>query len=318
MGIDAQSLMLLGLARKRGCDFSEVLTVGRQSLQLEDRELILFLHSIRRPDLAANVGTIKGDGYCEGLMRAVFGAKHVESVDASDFERASIVHDMNFPLPGDRQFSVVLDFGCLEHIFNFPVAIENVIKSCKIDGHVIHALPSNNWCGHGFYQFSPELFFNLYSDRRGFRDTEVFLVELGRRAHWYRVRSTLDMKRRVNVINREKTYVFVLTRKFAAGISSIGTPLQQSDYVEKWNVADQAEDPFEARVVTDERQKGALKAGLSSFVKPLRLGLRRIRYRLIGYRERLHPGRNDMELFPVSDFVSGDSVGDRPGEGPRE
>ena len=46
------------------------------------------------------------------------GAKQVESIDAAPYENASIIHDMNFPLPGGTRYSMVLDFGCLEHVFN--------------------------------------------------------------------------------------------------------------------------------------------------------------------------------------------------------
>src|SRR5262245_35551311 len=240
MGLDVHNLTLLRLARERGCDFSRVLTIGRQSLQLEDNELIAFLRSIDRPDLGENIGVIKGDGYCEGLLKAVFGATVVESIDASAFENASIVHDMNLPLVVSKQYSAVLDFGCLEHVFNFPVAISNVIRACDLGGRILHALPSNNFCGHGFYQFSPEVFFNIYSNERGFADTTVFLVELGGQARWYKVRSPFEIKKRVNVVNRERTYAFVLTTKIADGHLPTERPPQQSDYAEAWRLASQA------------------------------------------------------------------------------
>jgi len=309
MGIDIHSLNLLGLAHKRGADFSSVLTIGRQALQLDDRDLAAFLHSAGRPDLARDVAAVKGDGYCERLLKALFGAKEVQSVDASAYENASIVHDMNFPLSGDERYSIVLDFGSLEHIFNFPVAVGNVIRSCKAGGHILHALPGNNWCGHGFYQFSPELFFNLYSAERGFRDTEVFLVELHRPETWYRVRNPFVIKTRVNVINRERTYVFVMTKKMLDGVSPVRRPPQQSDYVEQWSAPGGPAPRPPGASVPDRRRRGMARlfrlTGLWRLAKAVRLVVRWIRHRLVGYRERLHEERDDMEIVRIRDLMSG-------------
>jgi hypothetical protein len=308
MGIDIHCLHLLSLARKRGADFSRVLTIGRQFLQLSDADLAAFLRSANRPDLAEDIGAVKGDGYCEGLMQAAFGAKAVESIDAAPYESASIIHDMNFPLPGGKRYSMVLDFGCLEHVFNFPVAVASVMESCEVGGHILHALPGNNWCGHGFYQFSPELFFNLYSKERGFRDTEVFLVVLGARASWYRIRSPFETRKRVNVTSRERTYACVITRKASDGASPVENPPQQSDYVEQWKAASHADARPAANAGAGARRKrpaGILGwTGLSYLARGARLGLRRIRHRLIGGRERLHAGRKDMELVNVKDWLS--------------
>ena len=44
---------------------------------------------------------------------------------------------------------------------------------CKNGGTIIHSLPSNNNCGHGFWQFSPELFFSLYNEKNGFKNNEM-------------------------------------------------------------------------------------------------------------------------------------------------
>jgi hypothetical protein len=42
----------------------------------------------------------------------------VSSVDASDYEGATIVHDLNIPIPRElvEQFDIVWDGGTLEHV----------------------------------------------------------------------------------------------------------------------------------------------------------------------------------------------------------
>jgi 2-polyprenyl-3-methyl-5-hydroxy-6-metoxy-1,4-benzoquinol methylase len=57
----------------------------------------------------------------------------------------------------------VFDGGTLEHIFDYPTAIKNCMKMVKPGGHLLLTTPANNWFGHGFYQFSPELFYSFVS-----------------------------------------------------------------------------------------------------------------------------------------------------------
>src|SRR5829696_928079 len=67
-----------------------------------------------------------GDGYAEPFLEHL-GAEKIVSFDASDYENASVAHDFNQPIPAEfrNRFSVVLDGGKLEHVFNFPIAINN-------------------------------------------------------------------------------------------------------------------------------------------------------------------------------------------------
>ena len=44
----------------------------------------------------------------------------------------------------------------------------------------------NNNCGHGFWQFSPELF-KIYNKKNGFDNTEIFIIDLFDKNNWYQV-----------------------------------------------------------------------------------------------------------------------------------
>src|SRR5438477_418150 len=79
-------------------------------------------------------------------------------------------HDMNEPIPDKfkETYTAVLDGGSLEHVFNFPVAIKNCMEMVKVGGHYLAITPANNFFGHGFYQFSPELYFTVLSKENGF------------------------------------------------------------------------------------------------------------------------------------------------------
>ena len=71
----------------------------------------------------------------------------------------------------------MLDSGSLEHVFNFPIAIANCMALTEVGGHFVAITPANNWCGHGFYQFSPELFYRVLCAENGFRVERMIVAE---------------------------------------------------------------------------------------------------------------------------------------------
>jgi hypothetical protein len=234
MGLNASGLGLMTLARTSGADFSRVITIGRQQITIGMGELEEFFRQRGRSDIADRVGAEVGDGYCETVIRSAFGAETVHSLDASDYEKATAVHDMNTPISGNETYSVVLDFGTLEHVFNVPVAFDNVAALCAKGGYILHMLPSNNCTGHGFYQFSPEFFFQVYSPARGFTSTRVFAVPMGSPDVWYEVRAPHELKSRVNITSRDELYLLVLTQKTGEPTPLAQCPVQQSDYLQLW------------------------------------------------------------------------------------
>lgn len=234
MGLNASGLGLMAVARASGADFSRVVTIGRQQLTIGAGELEDFFHKRGRDDIAGQLAAITSDGYCEMVIRTAFGAQTVHSVDASDYEQATIVHDMNTPLEPKEPYSVVLDFGTLEHVLNVPVAFDNVAEFCAPGGRIMHMLPANNCAGHGFYQFSPELFFQVYSEARGFAGTRVFAAPMGSPDVWYEVRAPHTLKSRVNITSRDELYLLVLTQKTGEAPPLTRAPVQQSDYMQLW------------------------------------------------------------------------------------
>jgi hypothetical protein len=47
----------------------------------------------------------------------------------------------------------VIETGSLDHIFNFPVAISNLMQMTRVGGSVFLTTVANNLCGHGFSGF---------------------------------------------------------------------------------------------------------------------------------------------------------------------
>jgi SAM-dependent methyltransferase len=223
MGIDLHGLRLLQYAASKA-PLGHAATLGRQNIHLSDEVLQKTFHL----PPAKRYGP-----FCENLLIEQFGAASVTSFDASEYEHATVLHDMNKPLDHDRQYDTVIDFGTLEHIFDLAIALKNVAMICKPGGRIIHALPANNYNGHGFWQFSPELFFSLYSTSNGFADTEVYIAQLDDERNWWKAAVPANGVR-VEYTSASRSYVLVLTRKQAADTAQ---DVQQSDYLVNWEPA---------------------------------------------------------------------------------
>lgn len=224
MGIDVHALNFLKHAKNKKSFFGETVTIGRQGLHLLEHEV---------KDLIETKSSYNHRLYCEELLVDYFGATSVQSIDNSSYEAATIIHNMNESVPAEltEKFDTVIDGGCLEHIFNVPQALKNCSSILKKGGQILHILPANNQCGHGFWQFSPELFFSLHSNENGYGDTEVFLADLNCFTKWYRVEKPTNGKR-VNVMSSSQMYVLVRTVLTTENFEH--TKVQQSDYVFEW------------------------------------------------------------------------------------
>jgi len=221
MGIDIHVLNFLRYAKKHR-DFGKVITLGRQAIYVEE--------SLIRSSLSAS-SEYTNDTYCERLLIDYFGASSVDSIDNSSFEKASVIHDLNRPVPSELcgLYDTVIDAGTSEHIYDVTEALKNCSRLLKPGGQIIHIVPANNFCGHGFWQFSPELFFSLYKEC--YDNTEVFLADLSNIRIWYKVKLPADGQR-VNVVSSAPLYLLVRTVLRDAGFQH--DRVQQSDYAFRW------------------------------------------------------------------------------------
>lgn len=271
LGFDLQITRYVFEAKNAGADFADVATLGRQSLHLSPEVLS---REARRFGLEAIAdqpeGVFTSDGYVEALL-STLGAKHCHSIDASDFEGATHVLDLNRPVPDALAgaFSTIIDGGTLEHVFDFPQAIRNVSKMLRVGGHFISINGTNNFMGHGFYQFSPELFFRAFSNKNGYDIESMVVTEVNDDGVWYEVTDPASYGDRVQLVNNSRTYLMMRARKTADAPDFVEFP-QQSDYA---NTAWQREGP-EARsfLVRPWRQRVVEKFAPG----PLRRGLRRL------------------------------------------
>ncbi len=225
MGIDVDVAKFLLSARERGVSFNKSLMLGNQQFQFFNHDYTNLAALFNLEDFTRIKTSI---GFLQFL-----GAEEISAMDFSDYEGAAILHDLNKPISDElkEKFTFVLDGGTTEHVFNFPTALANAMEMVAVGGHLVIITGGNNFLGHGFYQFSPELFYRALSRENGFEIKRLIAAEVG--GNWYEVADPQTIKSRVELINGVPVYLMVLARRIESRPLFAVAP-QQSDYVEKW------------------------------------------------------------------------------------
>lgn len=230
MGIDSNGATFLCYAKTEGVSFEATAMLGRQNLHGTPAQ---FRRVFRRFGYDADIVRRAGE-HAEEFFRAL-GGKQIDSFDASSYEGATHVHDFNQPIPDPwkNRYSAVLDGGTLEHVFDFPRAIRNAMEMVAVGGHYLGITPANNFCGHGFYQFSPELYFRVFAQANGFRMIRLLMFRDSPRSAWYEVADPQQVHRRVTLLTSLPSYLAVLALRTEVR-QIFATPPMQSDYQDQW------------------------------------------------------------------------------------
>ncbi len=270
MGFDVHALTFLLEASRGGVSFEDTLTLGRQGLAATPRQMTaafaragLVLSDEAARALLANAEDGRA-GYAEAFLRRC-GAVRLSSLDCRDHEGATLIHDLNVPVPDSlaSRYSCVIDSGTLEHIFNVPVALASCMRMTRLGGHLLIVTPANNQMGHGFYQFSPELFWTVLSEPYGFVVERMFLCETRPGARRYVVASPSSLGARVTLRNSRETILLVQARKLREERLGALAP-QQSDYAQIWARGGPQAAPWPPGVT---RATGAMRSLLPESIK---------------------------------------------------
>jgi hypothetical protein len=172
--------------------------------------------------------------YAEPFFRAL-GAETISAIDSSSYEGADIIFNLNEKLPAnlDKRFTCLIDGGTLEHVFDFPTALENCMSMVAVGGHLIICNMANNCMGHGFYQLSPELFYSALSPENGYQ-VECVLISESR--GWYECFSPSKIKGRAQAATRGETLIFCCAKRIG-DTKPFSRPPHQSDYVSNLQVS---------------------------------------------------------------------------------
>jgi len=208
-------------------------------------------------------------------------------MDNSTYEGATVLHDLNLPITEDmkNKYSVIVDGGTIEHVFNFPAAVKNCMQMLRVGGHFIGFTPANNLCGHGFYQFSPELFFRIFSFKNGF-DVKLMAMHGGDGSKdstdVYLVKDPDDVKTRIEFKSKKELSLIVIAEKIKDTDLFSEFP-QQSDYASVWSDEDAESKMSSAENVSTLRALYREKIPLK--IRNVMYGIyHKIQYRKTNYR----------------------------------
>lgn len=261
MGI-AKGMVSLLCEVKREIDFGgSILQLGKQKVFLDRNQLNqIFKKFDFLPPLISD--EIISD---ESLFKAL-GFNVVESLDVNKYEGADIIHDFNKPVPHHLKgkYDVVFDGGTLEHIFDFPQSLRNIYDLLKPNGIIIHGSPSHNHVDHGFYMFSPTVFYDYYSANNfGIVKSYIFEYKAAHDKHEWMIYNYAPGE--IDHMNfggwgTDLLGIFFVARKVSA--SSCDIIPQQGAYLKKWGNEAPKEESMVAGNKRDRGIKGVIKSTL--------------------------------------------------------
>ncbi|WP_299305164.1 FkbM family methyltransferase [uncultured Litoreibacter sp.] len=253
MGIDLPAFEFLLKANAEFGDFGSTVVLGRQRLLMRDENARARFGAVLeryRPDLSLDD---IADENVDRLISALGGDPY-QVMDNSAYEGAQVIHDLNEPLPNELKgkFDTVIDIGTLEHVFNIATAMKSVAEAVRVGGQFLCLNIANNHLGHGFWQFSPEVFFRTFSPAHGF---EPRLADLYYQGAFHPLRDPLTIGQRDPIKTPGYTYVTFGARKSEErDMFAEGWPVQ-ADYVAAWTL-------FQVRSAEREGQMETAEATL--------------------------------------------------------
>jgi hypothetical protein len=270
MGVDIQGLRLL-LRSRNTASYENFLMLGRQWCNVSADHLKKELAQTHSPvaDIESAIVRATESRFIEPVLE-VLGAHKIESMDFSDYEGATIVHDLNEPVPDTLKgkFSCIFDGGTTEHIFNFPQAIKNAMEMVAVGGHFLGVVPANNFSGHGFYQFSPDVYWRIFSEPNGYEVEEMSVCETHHGASCYAIDDPEKVGRRVEFTNSRPAYLIVRARRLWQSEIFKSVP-QQTYYTVRWSPQTDAGNLLPRRTSLREWAKRTLPESVKKSLRPL-------------------------------------------------
>jgi len=242
MGLIYSNVRFLLAARQAGCSFTKTLTLGRQQISLTRKECAALQNEFGKLPIDIRPADSHLEAYADDFFHHCLGCQQLDALDYSDYQGANVHHDLNHPIDATwhQRYDAVIDGGTIEHIFNVPVALRSCMQMVRVGGCLMLATVANNHCGHGFYQFSPELFFRVLQPLNGFELLRVVLVEhpypgaeLSQRQRCFEVTNPDHVGSRIGLVHDSPVMIQALAKRIS-GQAILESYPQQSDYQTLW------------------------------------------------------------------------------------
>lgn len=309
MGLAKGALnVLLAEARRRPLT-GRVLTLGRMDVHFGAADMARIAAeagvTLREPgdEAPPTKAALASKGYVsDRYALKALGFSDVTSLDASAYEGADVIFDLNEPEPPPEllgAFDLLFDGGTLEHVFHLPNALANVHAMLRPGGRVVHVAPSTNHVDHGFVMFSPTFFWDFYTQNEWSVETaQIFRYTVDVHAPWEVSNYEPGCLWRVMFGGLDDALygvIFVATKAESATGRRI--PLQ-SEVVDSWRRRADEEAAVRARLAIrgvattppDETLRGRLRRGLVR-------GLRAVGVRVVERLDLSLPARRRLSLL---------------------
>lgn len=283
MGVGALEARLLAHFFRAAGPQGSALTLGRQGITFRDDAWVRgLLEDAGAPGLGDFL-------WLDEALVSLGLAQVCESLDVSPYEGASIVCDLadaNALSTVARRFDVVLDFGTSEHVSNIYASIRNAFSFVRDGGYLLLSLPSDGYCGHGYWQVSPAALFDLLEDGRASHVAAYFSSPAAPAVGWLPVKNPRlesGMRNRPPRPPRFPTYLVAMVRK-SAELSNAKE--FQADYLDAWGTPVNVTAGQKPKDVPQENFNALAIANVtrSALRQRLRLSLRNLLWLLLPQR----------------------------------
>jgi len=243
MGLGWHKAKLLCKLHRAGLKLGRVLTIGRLNLFTGPAKVrqLLIDHGGVSPDRVAQLIPDSVE-YAEPVLLAL-GAESVDSLDFSSWEGATIIHNLNEPVPeGLRgQFDLVIDGGTIEHCFDLRNILTSYMQLPRIGGSLIIHTMGNNHMGHGLYQLTPEFFYRVFIPKNGYRMRRLIVHEEFEYAPWYDVPDPAEIGSRIELANPWIGVLLLAHTVREQDLAPLRESPMQSDYAAAWAALDNSQ-----------------------------------------------------------------------------
>jgi SAM-dependent methyltransferase len=185
MGIPIQVAKMLIEENKFSPIDGEFLTFGKQTVCVDKERLVSLLKKNgidHRPvhdffsDGKLDTKTRHGNNTIEDVdFLKLFTNINYNCMDISDYETASIIHDLNYPVDKalHEKFNFIFTGGCTDNVFNPVSLVMNSSRLLKHGGRVAHYEAFQGVLG-AYSMISPEWWFSYYA-ANDFDDVKVYV-----------------------------------------------------------------------------------------------------------------------------------------------
>ena len=234
MGYPKAVLQLIVRGLKSENCSGRVLTFGRNGVDASYQDLLKIFgaengkyRALREEEIVSDPLTQFGESVHQDVFFKMLGYTQVHTVDYYDNEKPTFILDLNKKVPSsmEGQYDLVSDSGTMEHCLDVKEVLFNTIRLLRPGGYVCFCTPMSGAVNHGFYSFSPTLFWDFYGENGFDRMQMSVLAEYG-------THSNIKLRRydynagTAEIISDlfRKSYIFFLARKKT--LSEIHVPMQ--------------------------------------------------------------------------------------------